>query len=314
MMALTHTVPYRVLSRLWRHGFLGMGSPFVTFAPPGHFYSPIPHPALLRQRKDLFDRHARTIPGIAVNEAAQLALLADFASVYGDMPPFTPHQSAAYRYYFENAFFSYGDAIALYSMLRRFRPRRIIEVGSGFSSAAMLDIQDRYSMDLSLTCIEPDAARLRTLLWPGDAVDLIPSLVQDVPLTRFDALEANDVLFIDSSHVVKIGSDVGHLLTHVLPRLRPGVLVHIHDVFWPFEYPEHWLRDGRAWNEAYAVKAFLQFNAGFEIVFFNSYLATHHWRALETHVPLALRNPGGSLWIRRLSDITDTQGGTNGSR
>jgi hypothetical protein len=129
--------------------------------------------------------------------------------------------------------------------------------------------------------------------------ELIESDVQDVPLTRFEGLEANDVLFIDSSHVIKAGSDVVFLLSQVLPSLRPGVLIHFHDIFWPFEYPEEWLRGGRAWNEAYALRAFLQFNSRFEIVFFNSYLGIHEADALRFHLPLFLRNPGGSIWLRK---------------
>ena len=187
-------------------------------------------------------------------------------------------------------------------MLRHFRPRRVIEVGSGFSSALMLDTNDLFfSSGISFTFIEPHAQRLTSLMRPEDNVRqrVVTSMVQDVPETLFDSLEANDILFVDSSHVVKVGSDVVHLLTHVLPRLNKGVLVHFHDVFWPFEYPEEWFADGRAWNENYVLKAFLQFNDSFEILLFSSYLATHHRRDLETHIPLALRNPGGSLWIRR---------------
>ena len=107
-----------------------------------------------------------------------------------------------------------------------------------------------------------------------------------------------DILFIDSSHVAKIGSDVVYLMTEVLPQLRPGVLVHFHDVFWPFEYPEEWVQEGRAWNETYMLKAFLQFNERFRILLFCSYLALHHRAVLEQHLPLALKNSGGSLWLR----------------
>jgi hypothetical protein len=122
--------------------------------------------------------------------------------------------------------------------------------------------------------------------------------VQDVGLERFRALQANDLLFIDSSHVGKVGSDVVHLLTRVLPLLQPGVLIHIHDLFWPFEYPEDWLMAGRAWNEAYVVQAFLQFNAAFEIVWFTSYLEHCHTETLHRQLPLTARDQGGSLYLR----------------
>ena len=232
---------------------------------------------------------------------AQRALVERFARFYDEMP-FTAERSDGLRYAFNNSFFSYGDAITLYSMLRTFRPQRVIEVGSGHSSAVMLDTNDRFlSGSIRFTFIDPNPERLRSLLDEGDQLQhqVIVADVQTVPLDHFQSLEANDILLIDSSHVIKAGSDVGHLLSVVLPALQRGVIIHFHDIFWPFEYPEHWLQDGRAWNEAYALKAFLQFNAQFEILFFNSYLSVHHQDVLETNLPLFLRNPGGSLWLRK---------------
>jgi hypothetical protein len=114
------------------------------------------------------------------------------------------------------------------------------------------------------------------------------------------------MLFIDSSHVAKKDSDVVHILFEVLPRLNKGVMVHFHDVLWPFEYPEIWLARGRAWNEAYFLRAFLQYNPGFEIVFFNSYLASMQREILKRKMPLALKTPSSSvtpgnssLWLRK---------------
>ena len=187
-------------------------------------------------------------------------------------------------------------------MLCHFKPQRIIEVGSGFSSAVMLDTNDLFfSKQIALTFIEPHPERLFSLLNDEDKKRhrIITEMVQNVPLETFDTLEANDILFIDSSHVAKVGSDVVHLLTNVLPRLNKGVIIHFHDIFWPFEYPEEWIREGRAWNEAYVLKAFLQFNAAFRILFFNSYLAIHHKEVLAQNFPLMLKNSGGSLWIEK---------------
>ena len=148
---------------------------------------------------------------------------------------------------------------------------------------------------------DEEIALLRSLLRPGDeeriAVHPIP--VQEAPLALFDALEANDILFIDSTHVSRVGSDVNHLLFEVLPRLAPGVLVHFHDVFFPFEYPREWILEGRAWTEAYLVRAFLTGNAGWEVVLMNTFLEHFHRDWFEQNMPLCLRNPGGSLWIRR---------------
>ena len=118
-------------------------------------------------------------------------------------------------------------------------------------------------------------------------------------MERFTSLGAADVLFIDSSHVAKVGSDVVLLVTSVLPRLRKGVVIHFHDIFWPFEYPEDWIRGGRAWNEDYILKAFLQFNNSFRVLFFNSYIAAHHGAAAERQLPLFMKNPGGGIWIEK---------------
>lgn len=277
-------------------------NPFLQFAPPGHFYSPIPDLNFVqRHSSKLFERDTRDVPGVPLHADEQRDLIAKFGCFYSDIP-FAAKRSGELRYYFDNAYFSYGDAITLYSMLRCFRPQRVIEIGSGYSSAVMLDTNDRF-LGGTVECvfIDPHPERFQSLLNAPDGArhQLIVADVQDVSLDHFQALEPNDVLFIDSSHVVRIGSDVVFLLSLVLPALKRGVLVHFHDVFWPFEYPQEWVLDGRAWNEAYALKAFLQFNSSFEILFFNSYLGVHHKDALLRHLPLFLRNPGGSIWLRK---------------
>ena len=287
-----------------RHEDDGPSNPFLTFAPPGDFYSPIPDRAeVARHRATLFDRGVISVPGIEVRAADQLALLETFGRYHDDMP-FKDEPTAGLRYYFDNPFFSYGDAVILYSMLRRRRPQRVVEVGSGFSSAVMLDTNDRFCQkQMRMTFIDPYPERLLALLADEDIRqhEVIPDCVQGVSFETFAELGANDLLFVDSSHVAKAGSDVVYLVTSVLPRLRTGVVVHFHDVFWPFEYPEEWIVGGRAWNEAYLLKAFLQFNAAFKIVFFNSYVATHHAAVAERHLPLFMRNPGGGLWIEKVT-------------
>ncbi len=277
---------------------------FLKFAPPGHFYSPLPDVQLVDRDKDkLFDRSAREIAGIDIRADDQLALLRRFAEFHDEVP-FQEAPSEGLRYYFQNPYFSYGDAVVLYSMLRLRQPRTIMEVGSGFSTAVMLDTNDRFcAKHIAMTFIDPHPERLLSLLTERDLAqhEVIRDVVQHVPIDRFAALGANDILFIDSSHVVKIGSDVVHLVTEVLPRLKQGVVVHFHDVFWPFQYPEEWILGGRAWNEAYILKAFLQFNAAFKVLFFNSYIATHHAELAQRHLPLFMKNPGGSLWIEKIS-------------
>jgi Predicted O-methyltransferase len=274
---------------------------FLRFARPGQFYSPVPDIEFIERRRErLFRQHPSHIPGIDNNVETQLTLVAAFSDYYPDLP-FPEEQRPGRRYYFENPYFSYADAIALYSMMRHYQPRNIIEVGSGYSSAAMLDTNDLFLAGrTTMTFVDPFPERLRGLMTPQDKQrhEIIDDIAQDVPIERFRTLTAGDILFIDSSHVAKIGSDVVYLMTEVLPQLRPGVVIHFHDVFWPFEYPEEWVQEGRAWNETYMLKAFLQFNEQFRILFFCSYLALHHRAVLEQYLPLVFKNTGGSLWLR----------------
>lgn len=276
---------------------------FIRNTPPGHFYSPIPDLAEITDNRDAIFANLPECPGVNINEADQLALARSFRD-YHDTFPFMAETSPALRYYLNNGYFGGGDAFALYSMIRHFQPKRIVEVGSGFSSALMLDTIDRFIPDKpEVTFIEPFPLRLRTLLSDNDRArcTILEMRVQNVPIERFTSLQENDLLFIDSSHVVKTGSDVVHIIANILPRLNCGVLVHFHDIGWPFEYPEEWLRDGRAWSEAYMLRAFLQYNSAFEILFFNAYLGARHGEFMTDCLPGFMRMAGGSIWIRRLS-------------
>ncbi|HET7434399.1 MAG TPA: class I SAM-dependent methyltransferase [Thermoanaerobaculia bacterium] len=270
-----------------------------TWMSPGHFYSPIPNAAEVRAREaELFGDPPPALPGIELHVERQLALVHELARFYGELP-FSRERSDATRYWYVNPAFSFGDAIVLYSMLRHLQPRRVIEIGSGYSSALMLDTRERFLPDVELTFIDPDSSTLRSLMREGDRADVIASPVQSVPLERFDGLEASDVLFVDSTHVAKTGSDVNRIVFDILPRLKSGVYVHFHDVFYPFEYPKEWVYEGRAWNEDYLLRAFLQFNDAFEIVLFSTYVARFHRELLQREMPLVLENPGGALWLRR---------------
>jgi predicted O-methyltransferase YrrM len=191
----------------------------------------------------------------------------------------------------------------LYGMLREAQPRRIIEVGSGFSSAAMLDVNERVlGAGVQFTFIDPDMSRLRPLLRPEDLVraTLIEKRVQEVPLETFAVLERNDVLFIDSSHVSKIGSDVNRLFFDVLPVLAPGVLIHIHDVAGNLEYPRDWLEDGRAWNEQYLLRAFLMNNRAYRMELFTAWLWNAKNELIRERMPMCARGGGGQMWLRKM--------------
>jgi len=272
--------------------------------PTGHYYSPIPSiPELRRREAAIWGPPPRELPGIDLHEAEQLVLSERLATeFYPELPAFGDQHSGDLRYVFGNDFYSYGDAIFLYGMMRHLRPRRIVEVGSGYSSCLMLDVNERF-FDNAITCtfIEPHPERLFSLVRQEDLSRLrvIERCVQDVGIELFQELSVGDILFIDSTHVCKTGSDVNYLLFEVLPRLASGVHVHIHDVPYPFEYPTAWIFEGRWYNEAYAVRAFLAFNSAFEIVAWPHFLATHHHERLAQAMPLCLRNVGGSLWLRR---------------
>jgi hypothetical protein len=188
-------------------------------------------------------------------------------------------------------------------MLRFLEPSRIVEIGSGFSSALILDTNERYLENgMRCTFVEPYPDRLVSLLRDDDhqQAEILTVPVQDVDLDVLRSLQPRDVLFIDSSHVSKIGSDVNLLIFQILPVLQKGVFVHFHDIFYPFEYPELWVYQGRGWNEAYILRAYLQANSSYRIRLWNSYLA--HCR--RTEVAALLPNwgddPGSSLWLERV--------------
>jgi predicted O-methyltransferase YrrM len=277
-------------------------SPFLLRYPAGHFYSPIPSlREIRRDEQRIFRADVGEVAGVDLRQSEQLALLGELAPAMAEFP-FPEDPSDGWRYWWRNGFFGRADGAILFALLRHAPPRRVVEVGSGFSSALMLDANERYlERSVRFTFIDPHPARLLGLLRGDDDVRsaVLPARVQDVPADTFASLDAGDVLFVDSSHVSKIGSDVNHLLFEVLPRLRPGVLVHVHDVPWPFEYARHLVYDRVAWNEAYLVRAFLQFNAAFDVLLFNSFLAARAPDALGAAFAPAVAEPGVSLWLRR---------------
>ena len=275
---------------------------WVPFYAPGHYYSPLPSKAEIAEA---FARGAFGPPFSAVdlNETGQFARLERFAGYYAEQP-FPEQPAPGRRFHMDNGSYSHYDAIMLYCMLREAQPRRIIEVGSGFSSAAMLDLNDLVlGGAVEFTFIDPEMKRLRELLRAGDTAraTLIEERVQVVPLEIFAALGENDVLFIDSSHVSKIGSDVNRLFFDVLPALAPGVLVHIHDIAGNLEYPRDWLEQGRAWNEQYLLRAFLMYNTAWRIELFTTWLSITRGDLIRERMPLCARGGGGQMWLRKLA-------------
>ena len=270
--------------------------------PPGHFHSPIPNlDEVHRDDALLFGPPPDSLPGIDLRETEQMALLARFAALYPDIP-FGDEPRPGLRYHYLNPSYSFSDAIMLHCMLRTLRPRELVEVGCGYSSCVTLDTKQHFlGQSLRTTFIDPNPQTVLSLLNEQDLLTttLIPKTLQEVELEVFTRLGENDVLFIDSTHVSKIGSDVNRLVFEILPALAPGVVIHIHDIFYPFEYPKVWVHQGIAWNEAYLLRAFLQYNERFEVMLMNTYLAHRHRDFFARHMPDCLRNTGGSLWLRK---------------
>src|SRR5450759_218780 len=275
------------------------------FVPPGHYYSPIVNiaeaEAHLRQVEA--KETPKELPGINIDRE-EMVRTWDKLLPFMRSAPFGENPDSGLRYGFVNPAYSWGDASVLHAMLRLNRPKRVIEIGSGWSSACTIDTVESYlSGDCELTFIEPYPQLLKELLGGTPTRTMIHILecgVQQVSLDTFESLRVGDVLFIDSTHVLRTGSDVCYELFEILPRLAPGVLVHFHDMFWPFEYPRSWVvEENRSWNELYAVRAFLTDNAHWRVAMFNDYMAKLERDLIESTYPKFNRNSGGALWIQK---------------
>jgi Methyltransferase domain len=275
------------------------GNVWPPLYPTGHFYSPVPDMADVRARDAQIFADADNFPGIDLRTDAQVDLASRLVPL-SEGHPFGPTPAEGLRYYYDNDYFGWADGLLLLGMLRLLRPRRLVEVGSGFSSALILDVADRY-LDGSPACtfIEPYPDRLRALLGPGDAghARVLETRVQDAGRAVFDDLAAGDVLFIDSSHISKIGSDVNMLFLDVVPRLPAGVHVHVHDIIWPFEYARKWVYEGRAWNEAYLLQALLINNKRLRVTLWGSQLRHRRLAEMEALWPEWAAVGGTSLWL-----------------
>lgn len=276
---------------------------FKTQFAPGHFYSPYPDLNEIKKRKStLFNRSTTTIEGINVKANEQIQLINEISKYYKDLPFLTKNGASGSRYKPGMHAFSYTDAVIYYCLIRKLSPKRIIEIGSGYSSALTLDLKESHLPHLDVTFIEPYPELLFSLIKKSDSKDytLLGKPLNEVSLDVFKKLESNDILFIDSTHVSKVGSDVNQIYFEILPKLKKGVVIHIHDVFWPFEYPYEWIKETRAWNEDYLLRAFLYKNPDYEVLVFNNFLNEHHSDQLSRLMPLTSRNSGGSLWLRKI--------------
>lgn len=276
---------------LWlRNGF---------FIIPNHFYHPIPDPAKLS--KGLFKKKS-DLKGIDFNEKEELKLLKSFSQFEKEYNriPIMP-TGIDYEFHFNNYAFDGVDALLYYSLIRSFKPKNIIEIGCGWSSkiAAQAALKN---INTKLICVEPYPQEFMKRGYPG-LTKLYSKDVQELPLSFFSQLGENDILFIDSSHTVKTGGDVNYLFLEVLPRLKKGVLIHIHDIFFPYDYPQDWvLKEHRYWAEQYLLQAFLIFNSKFKIIYSNSFIGTKYPQKVKSVFSRSPYLKGGSIWIKKIED------------
>lgn len=274
--------------------------------PLDHFYSPVPdHRALDLEptRSRVWPSAPKPAPGIDWRADEQVTLLRDSLGTQSEISFASGPTGDLRDYHTANDMFSRLDAWMLQGVLRHFRPRRMIEVGCGWSSLVTARVNREFlDGELHFTCVEPYPPDFLATGVEGIS-DLIVSRVEDLPLDPFLALRRADVLFIDSSHTIKTGGDVQFLFEEVVPRLAEGVVVHVHDIFLPWDYPRDWVTAGRAWNEQYLVRAFLAFNSAFRILLGVGWLSHHRPDVLAATLPgypAAYPDGGGSLWIQRL--------------
>lgn len=268
--------------------------------PIGHFYSPIVNTFSLAERESKLWARQDQMVGIDLNDSKQLELLKVLKQYTSAIPYPTVKPADEKTYFYENDQYPVLDAQFLYAALCHYKPKKVFEIGSGFSSLITADVNRRlFNNTIDFRCLEPYP---RQFLVDGIAgvTKLVTTKIEDMDLSYFNELNANDILFIDSTHVSKAGSDVNYLFFEVIPRLKKGVIVHIHDIFLPDEYPKKWvIEEGRNWNEQYLVRTFLQFNAKWEVLWTASYMATRHTSAVhETFPDFPRLGGGGSLWMQ----------------
>ena len=279
-----------------------------------HFYNPIPDTGELRKTPDIWERESSLV-GIDLNLDVQSFHLQEIIGKYSKEVDYSarvePDQQQKHFYY-DNAAFKAVDAEALYGMIRYYKPKRFLEIGGGGStilSAEAVRKNRSEGFDTELITIEPypDEHRRGKPFLAKDIEGLsqiVKKKVQDVELGLFKTLQLNDILFIDSSHVVTIGSDVCYEYLEILPNLNKGVIVHIHDIFFPREYPKEWtlVYRNHFFNEQYILQAFLAFNSAFEILWCGSYFHYKYPSMLEETIKNYNRNTviPGSIWIRKI--------------
>jgi len=263
------------------------------------FYSPVPD--VHDVGPDHFDR-PHGLRGIELDLDAQMRFIEEELAAW--IVEFAPPPKATGvpgEYFVDNGVYASVDGDVLYAMARHLPPRQVIELGSGHSTLVLA----RAARDNAATGTETHVTTIdpyRNPIVPDDLeglAELRAERAQDVPLEEFEALGEGDVLFVDTSHVAKTGSDVNFVILDVLPALAPGVYVHFHDIFLPYEYHRHWVENGPYWNEQYLLQAFLALNPHYEVVLANHALLRTNYDRLRGVVPSLHTHQPSAFWIRR---------------
>jgi hypothetical protein len=270
-----------------------------------HFSSPIPDTRTLKD--DLWTKLSELV-GIDINEEGQVSLLSQFSSQFKEEYESLPRNktSIPFQYYVNNGRFESVDGEILYCMVRHFKPKRILEIGAGnstyLSAQAILRNKKDGNHNCELIAVDPYPNDVLKAGFPG-LHKLMPAKIQDIPLSEFNQLRENDILFIDSSHALKIGSDVQYEYLEILPRLNNGVIVHAHNIYLPSEYSKEQILEMHIfWTEQYLLQAFLSFNDSFEVLWAGCYMHLKHPDKLEANFSSYKRDGRwpSSFWIRRI--------------
>lgn len=264
-----------------------------------HYYEPFFMPRYLKfSLKD-----DRFLPGIDLNIGEQLTLMNKF-KFNNELLMFPLETTAKLEYYYHNGYFESGDSEYLYNIIRLSKPKRIIEIGSGYSTLMAINAINKNKQEDSgyrheHICIDPYAAS-----WLENLnIQVIRKRVEEIDRNIFYTLGFNDILFIDSSHIIRPQGDVLFEFLAILPMLKPGVFVHAHDIFTPKDYPDKWITEAVTfWNEQYLLEAFLTLNKEFEVVAALNYLKNNYFMEISNVCPV-LKNEShhepGSFWMRR---------------
>lgn len=241
-----------------------------------------------------------------MNEKDQKSLLLRVFPLYKEEYNFSKEKTAIlYQYYLKNPYFGPVSAEVLHCMIRHFSPRKIIEIGSGYSTYVSARACLFNKPQTKLTVVDPYPNETVRNGFPGLST-LVTKKVEEIDLEFFLRLDDRDILFIDSSHVIRMGEDVNFLYLEVLPRLKKGAIVHIHDIFFPYEYPETFvLKDRVFYTEQYLLQAFLTYNYAFKILWCASYMHLKYPSELASTFPSCAiygkKRFSSSFWMQKLT-------------